>query len=225
MAVKLIPLGEGGVYTVSDVCRILQPSMTPRKVHYWLDTNLLTDPITRGRRGEPTLLSFRQLLEVRTVQRLRDDLAFSLPRVRGALAWILANLFDEHWRDLHYSSGVDHRLVARTSKGEMVIAPGGQGVLDLTVEGLNRDVVETRHAWEEKLLPIPGRPHLVTTPRILAGSPTIAGSRVDTALIASFATAKEIDPAGLAEVIALYPHVPREGIEEAFAFEGVRLTA
>lgn len=73
--VDVIPL-NAGVYAVSRVCRILGPTMTPRKVHYWLDTGLLSPPIRHGRPGLPTLLSFRQLLEIRTVQGLRDDFGF-----------------------------------------------------------------------------------------------------------------------------------------------------
>ena len=49
---SLIDLGDG-VYTVSEICRILQPTMTPRKAHYWLDTGLLTDPVRRDREVTP----------------------------------------------------------------------------------------------------------------------------------------------------------------------------
>src|SRR4051794_20445643 len=87
-------LGEG-VYTVSQVCRILRPSMTARKVHYWLDTGLLSEPWVHGGTGRPTLLTFRQLLQIRTVQRLRDDLRVSLPEVRESFAWIL----EHHYAD------------------------------------------------------------------------------------------------------------------------------
>ena len=45
-----VALGQG-IYTVPETCRILRPSMTPRKVHYWLDTELLGEPLRRGRRG------------------------------------------------------------------------------------------------------------------------------------------------------------------------------
>src|SRR3954452_22571838 len=91
---RLIPLGEG-VYSVSEVCRILQPTMTPRKVHYWLSTGLISGgPFERGGRGRPTLLAFRQLLEIRTVQHLRDELKVPLPTVRFAFAWILEHIFD-----------------------------------------------------------------------------------------------------------------------------------
>jgi hypothetical protein len=69
---SLISLGEG-VYSVSEVCHVLGTSMTARKVHYWLNTGLISGrPISRGRRGVPTILTLRQLLEVRTVQHLRD---------------------------------------------------------------------------------------------------------------------------------------------------------
>lgn len=59
--------------------------MTPRRVHYWLDTGLIVgEPIDRGAKGTPTLLTFRQLLEIRTVQHLRDELRIPLPKVREA---------------------------------------------------------------------------------------------------------------------------------------------
>ncbi len=54
------------------------------KVHYWLDTGLLSPSRRSSGNGIPTLLTFRQLLEVHTVRRLRDDLGITLPRVREA---------------------------------------------------------------------------------------------------------------------------------------------
>lgn len=217
----LIPLGEG-IYTVSEICRILQPTMTPRKVHYWLDTNLLSEPIVRGRPGRPTLLSFRQLLEIRTVQRIRDELHFSLPKVREAFAWVLENLFATDWRDLRFERLGDD-LVGRAGDGDAVVVPGGQGVLHL-VE-LNAQILETRRAWDDKIFAIPSRRHVVSNIRILAGAPTVRGTRIDTSLLATFATDDEIDRTTLAQVIQLYPMVEPAAIEDALAFEGIRFAA
>ena len=91
----LVALGEGA-YSVAEVCRILGPTMSARKVHYWLDTGLVSgQPIVRGRTGVPTILTFRQLLEIRTIQYLRGTLRVSLPEVWSAFEWILRHLFDQ----------------------------------------------------------------------------------------------------------------------------------
>src|SRR3954453_4591178 len=90
---RLISLGEG-VYSVPEVCRVLAPTMTPRKVHYWLDTGLIHGaPVAAGTRGRPTLLTYRQLVEIRTVQYLRDKLKAPLPQVGTPLAFVLSSLF------------------------------------------------------------------------------------------------------------------------------------
>lgn len=216
---RLVELGAG-VFTVSEVCRILQPTMTPRKVHYWLDTGLLTLPARLGSRGYPTLLSYRQLLEIRTVQHLRDELEFSLPRVREALAWILNHLFAEKWTDLRFTKGVDGSLVAQSGDDQMVV-PGGQGVLEGTLPELNKQVAETRRAWEEQAFVVPDHQYVISDARVLAGAPTIRGTRIDTALVAKFADAEAYTKATLAEVRRVYPRLEEEAIADALEFEGI----
>ena len=49
----LIALGDG-IYTVSEVSRILRPTMTPRKVRYWLRKGILGPPVRPTRSGRPT---------------------------------------------------------------------------------------------------------------------------------------------------------------------------
>ena len=220
---RLIDLGAG-VYAVSEVCRILQPTMTPRKVHYWLDTGLLSDPVRWGSRGHPTLLSYRQLLEIRTVQHLRDELEFSLPRVREALLWILEHLFAREWSDLRFAKGVDGSLVAHSGTDQIVV-PGGQGVLEGTLPELNEQVAETRRAWEEQAFVIPGHAFIVSNARILAGTPTIRGTRVDTALIARFADTETFDEGTLDEIRQVYPRLANDAIADALEFEGIHRAA
>ena len=91
-------LGEG-VYTVAEISRIFQPTMTPRKVHYWLKKGIIGEPVCPGAPGRPTLLSFEQLLMVRTVQHLRDKLNFSLQKITPAIqklsSFVFQRLFDE----------------------------------------------------------------------------------------------------------------------------------
>lgn len=217
---RLMVLGEG-VFTVAEVCRILQPTMTPRKVHYWLDTGLLTEPVRWGGRGYPTLLNFQQLLQIRTVQRLRDELEFSLPRVRQAFEWILHHLFDAAREDIRFER-VSDQLIAVTSSGDRMTVPGGQGVLNL--EELTYDLSRTREAWEARTFEIPGKPQIISNARIHGGSPTVRGTRIETAILASFSEGDYSDDV-VAELARLYPTLSRAAIVQALEFEGLRPAA
>lgn len=219
---QLVSLGDAA-YTVSQVCRILQPGMTPRKVHYWVDTDLLAPPIIHGGPGVPMLLSFQQLLEIRTVQRLRDELRFSLPRVRDAFTWILANLFATDWRDFYFDRGVNGALVIRYADEQMTV-PGGQGVLKQTISELNRDVKSTRDAWETRRLLITD--HVVTDTHVLGGAPVITGTRVEASVLASFADDdRTIDTQTFRRLTRMFGHVSRGALVDALRFEGVNLLA
>ena len=133
----LVRLGEGS-YSVAEVCRILGKGMTSRKVHYWLDTGLVTDvSVVRGRRGVPTILTFRQLLEIRTVQYLRDSLQVDLRKVRDAFEWVLEQLFDRR-SQVVFSRGPNGTLIARLDDGEEMTVPAGQALLPLQMKELTR---------------------------------------------------------------------------------------
>ena len=57
-------------------------------------------------------------------------------------------------------------------------------------------------------------PHIVRNPEILAGEPTIAGTRI---AVRTLVVAVRYAPT-FEELLGAYPHLSREGIEEAFAF-------
>lgn len=213
-----IALGQG-VYSVNEVCRILRPKMTPRKVHYWLDTGLLGRPIRRGRAGMATLLSFEQLVKVRTLQRLRDDLGFSLQHVRKALAWLLASLFNDGWQELHFFRNGQGKIAV--ANGQDTFALGsGQGVLEEVLPELRGFLAEVRAQWEEGKIQILDYPRLVSDANVMGGSPVIAGTRIETAFVAHLASAVD-----LGQLQRLFPHVDKNALTEAARFEGVQLAA
>ncbi|MGH2791714.1 MAG: DUF433 domain-containing protein [Actinomycetota bacterium] len=215
---------DEGIYSVADVCRILQPSMTPRKVHYWLDTGLLGEPVRWGERGHPTLLSFQQLLKVRTVQHLRDELLASLPKVREAFAWVLANLFAETWQDFAFTLGTTREVVVKLGDERMSI-PTEQGVLPTVLPELEQHMLDTRSAWETRRLSIPGRPRLVSDARILSGSPVVSGTRLETAVIATFAEDRRASTDSVYEIVSLYPQLDPIAVTQALEFEGAEVAA
>ncbi len=221
----LIPLGEG-VYTITEVCRILHPSMTRGKVHYWLNTGLLSEPpVAHAGKGVPVLLTFRQLLEIRTVQYLRDELRVSLPKVREAFAWVLRTLFAEAPTDVRFERGPGRNLIATRADGESVVVATNQGAFPMVVDSINTTMAETRLAWEQQAFPIPGHPQVVANTRILAGAPTVQGTRVDTAVVAAFASPDGFDDRVVAEIMLAYPRLTREAVLDALSFEGVQRVA
>lgn len=212
-----------GAYTVSQVCRILRPTMTSRRVHYWLDTELLSEPLVRGRKGVPTLLTFRQLLEVRAVQHLRDELDFSLPKVRKAFQFILEHLFADQWVTMRFFKAVNGDLGVQLDNGQAMTIPGGQGVLPATLPELDEFVRETRESWEARVLTIQGHPQLVSNARVQAGAPVVRGTRIETAVIASFADEQFYIPDTVEELLRMYPSLTNDDITQAMEFEGIEL--
>lgn len=214
---RLISISEG-VYSVSEVCHILAEGMTARRVHYWLRTGLVSgEPVARGRRGIPTLLTFRQLLEIRTVQQLRDELRVPLPKVREAYAWILQNLFEDE-QSVEFSRGQGGAIIAETGDGESIVIPYGQGVFP-NLTALTDDALSSRRAWADGRLTL--RDHLVTDTRILAGAPTVSGTRIETAILAAFAEEGSYDDEVIRTVSKTYPHLGRDAVVDAFEFEGI----
>jgi uncharacterized protein (DUF433 family) len=218
----LIALGDG-VYTVAEVSHILQPTMTPRKVHYWLKKGILGDPIRPTGTGRPTLLTFEQLLKVRTVQHLRDDLHFSLQRVTLTIeelsAWVFRRLFAKQWYELHFY---------RSPKGAVTVTDGdhdleigtGQLLIPELLPALDAFLRKTREDWERRAVDIEGYPRLVSNARVLGGAPVIKGTRVETAFISHIAY--EIEPK---EILRLYPYVDQDGLYQALEFERNPLAA
>lgn len=216
----LIALGEG-VYTVPEVARILKRNnVTESKVRYWLEKDLLGEPVRWGSRGRPHLLSFQQLLKVRTIQRLRDD-GFSLqritPAVRKLSSYLFEHLFAEEWYELMFFNAGKGRIGVMDSQEQAIEVETGQWIMPQTLSELKNYLRETREEWERREVGIKDFPRLVSNAGIVAGSPTIKGTRVETSFISHMARSLGVD-----RVLELYPYVDREALLEAAEFEGVR---
>ena len=213
----IISLGEG-VYTVAEVSHILQPTMTPRKIHYWLKKGILGEPIRPTRTGKPTLLTFEQLLKVRTVQHLRDDLHFSLQRVTHTIEelseWVFRRLFAEQWYELHFYRSPKGAVAVTDGKYDLEVGTGQLLMPDVLLN-LDSFLRKTREDWERRAVDINGYPQLVSNARILGGAPVIKGTRVETAFISHIA--HEVEPK---EILRIYPYIDEEGLYQALEFEG-----
>jgi uncharacterized protein (DUF433 family) len=214
----LIELGEG-VYTVPEIARILRPTMTESKLRYWLDEGLLGEPIRRGSRGIPHLLSFRQLLRARTIRDLREKLRFPLQKVRPVIQDLaeVAFLSGEQWHNLDFFW---------TPEGEIGVSDGDYTyevktrqlmISEAVLPELQSIVREARKDWVQGEVAIKDFPRLVSNPRIVAGSPTIRETRIETSVVAYFAQAL-----GVEKVLELYPHLDEDAVLQAMHFEGAQ---
>ena len=219
----LIALGEG-VYTVPEVARILRRNdVTEDKVRYWLNKDLLGQPIRWGSRGRPHLLYFQQLLKVRTIQRLRDD-GFSLqritPAVRKLSSYLWERLFAEQWHELTFFHVEKGYIGVMDSERRAIVVETGQWIMPETLGELENYLRQTHEDWIRREVDIKGFPHLVSNARILGGSPTVKGTRMETSFIAYMA-----ESLGEVDVLKLYPDLDRKALEEAVEFEDVQSLA
>lgn len=216
----LIALGEG-VYTVPEVTRILQPNMTEFKVRRWLHKDLLGEPIRWGSPGRPHLLSFQQLLKTRSIQKLRErgfPLQRITPAVRKLSSQLFIYLFDEEWHELRFFRAESGEIGVADNRGRVAVeVETGQGVMPEALSELSDYLQKTRDDWERREVEIESFPRLVSNAGIVAGSPTIRGTRIETSLVAYLA-----QNLGVERVLELYPHLDRDAVLQATRFEGAK---
>jgi uncharacterized protein (DUF433 family) len=215
----LIALGEG-VYTVSETERILQPNMTKYKVGRRLHKGLLGEPIRWGSTGRPHLLSFQQLLKVRTIQELRESgipLQRITPAIRKLSSYLFEHLFDEKWHELRFFQSEGGNIGVVDSRDRAIVVETGQWVMPEALSELTEYMYKTREDWERQEVEIERSPRLVSNAKIVAGSPTIKGTRIETSVLAYFAQAL-----GVEKTLELYPHLDRDAVLQAMNFEGAK---
>lgn len=216
----LIALGEG-VYTVPEIERILQPNMTQYKVRRWLRKGLLGEPIRWGSTGRPHLLSFQQLLKVRTIQELREG-GLPLQRITPAIQLLSSRLFErlfgEEWHELTLFSTGAGRLGVMDDRGEIAVeVETGQRIMPETLSELSGYLRKTRDDWERREVEIRGFSRIVSNAGIVAGSPTIKGTRIEASVVAYLAEAL-----GVEKVLEIYPHLDRDAVLQARSFEDAK---
>jgi uncharacterized protein (DUF433 family)/DNA-binding transcriptional MerR regulator len=213
----LIELGEG-VYTVPEVARILQPNMTEYKIRYWLDKGLLGEPLRWGSTGRPHLLSFQQLLRVRTIQELRERLKFPLQKVTPVIEELAKVAFlDKEWHNLRFFPTPKHEIGVSDGDNYYEVKTHQLMIPEAVYPELENVVREARKDWARGEVDIVKYPRLVSNPRVVAGSPTIKGTRVETSFVAYL-----VQSLGVKRVLELYPHLDRDAVLQAAKFEGAK---
>ena len=103
------------------------------------------------------------------------------------------------------------------SQERAIAVEAGQWIMPEALSELEDYLRQTREEWVRREVGIKDFPRLVSNPGIVAGSPTIKGTRVETSFISHMTRSL-----GVNRVLELYPYVDREALLEAVEFEGVK---
>jgi uncharacterized protein (DUF433 family) len=117
-----------------------------------------------------------------------------------------------------------------TPEGEIGVYDGGDYVYEVRtgqlmipralLPELQEIAREARKDWVRGEVGIANHPRLVSNARIVAGSPTIRGTRIETSFIAYV-----VGQFGVEETLKMYPYLDREAVEEPADFEGISFAA
>jgi uncharacterized protein (DUF433 family) len=161
-------------------------------------------------------LSFQQLLRVRTIQELRERLKFPLQKVTPVIEE-LANVafLDKEWHNLRFFPTPKHEIGVSDGDNYYEVKTHQLMIPEAVYLELENVVRETRRDWARGEVDIARYPRLVSNPRVVAGSPTIKGTRVETSFVAYL-----VQSLGVERVLELYPHLDRDAVLQAAKFEG-----
>jgi uncharacterized protein (DUF433 family) len=196
-----------GVYGSRLAAKLAGVSL--RQLRYWVAKGLIQPSVYRAGRGGRDVFAYTDLVEARTIGRLRKQRA-SLQRIAQSIAYLRSTLpADDHWRTKTLvldSAGmlalVDEAVVNTTHKSP------GQRVFSVFLGDVATDLLEAG-----QLLSIGG--HLEVNREIQGGSPVIKGTRIPTSLIGELLS-EGIEPA---RIRRMYPGVTQAGIAAAQEFE------
>jgi uncharacterized protein (DUF433 family) len=133
---------------------------------------------------------------------------------------LLHSLFEPDWTSAVFIRGVLNEVVVKSGQ-HIVSVPKRQGVLPVLPE-LERELEYTRRAWENQAYVVPAHPAVVSDARVLAGAPTVRGTRIETSLLATFAPSGAYDKRVIKDIRGTFPRLTVAHIRDALRFEGIR---
>lgn len=182
---------------------------------YWRKRTPSAPPllVPEAKRSGRFLYSWSDVVALRSIVYLRQEK--SLPRVRRAVE-LLRALEANEWEHLARYTLISTKssILVRTPSGQLLDLEHQPGTV--VSEILMRDVLapfSTRNGREVPGLENPRR-LLAVNPRVLAGYPVIAGTRVPFDVVAGLAD----DGVPTAEIIEMYPSVDPDSIDDARDF-------
>ncbi len=196
------------------ICSVLTGA-TVRQLAYWRKQTKSSTPllIPQGRRSGRYLYSWGDVIALRSIVYLRQEK--SLPRIRRAVG-MLRHLEADEWTHLsaYRLISTDSTIVVQTPSGQLLDLEQRPGTV--LAEVLMSDVLAPFETSSGRSVPALARPRpsIAVDPAVLGGYPVIIGTRVPFDVVARLAE----DDLAPDEIVAIYPSVDPEAIEDASDF-------
>jgi uncharacterized protein (DUF433 family) len=157
------------------------------------------------------IYSFRDVVSLRALAQIRRDAKVPFSDVLEASEY-LSRFYESPWSELRFGL-VGGKLVFRNPETGKWMGTSGQHVLELNVEGIPEEI---KRGIPDALSREPSQRGVITRNRYVQhNQPIIAGTRIPTSSIWSFHRAGFSDQ----QIIEEYPHLTREDVQAAVAFE------
>jgi uncharacterized protein (DUF433 family)/DNA-binding transcriptional MerR regulator len=182
---------------------------------YWRKQTASAAPllVPEAKRSGRYLYSWADVVALRSIVYLRQEK--SLPRIRRAVG-LLRALEADQWEHLARYTLISTKasIIVRTPSGELLDLE--QQPATVVSEVLMRDVLAPFTTRDGRDVPDLENPRrlLTVNPRVLAGYPVIAGTRVPFDVVAGLAE----DGVPAAEIVEMYPSVDPASVGDAQAF-------
>lgn len=182
---------------------------------YWRKATRSAPPllVPEAKRSGRYLYSWSDVVALRSIVYLRQEK--SLPRVRRAVE-LLRTLEADEWEHLARYTLINTKtsILVRTQSGQLLDLERQPGTV--LNEVLMRDVLASFVTRDGRDVPDLEKPRrlLTVNPRVLAGYPVIAGTRVPFDVVAGLAD----DGVPTAEIVEMYPSVDPESVADASDF-------
>lgn len=182
---------------------------------YWRKRTPSAPPllVPESKRSGRFIYSWSDVVALRSIVYLRQEK--SLPRVRRAVE-LLRALEAQEWEHLarYTVIGTKHSILVRTPSGHLLDLEQHPGTV--VSEDLMRDVLAPFTTRDGRAVPDLESPRrlIAVNPRVMAGYPVIAGTRVPFDVVAALAE----DGVPTAEIIQMYPSVDPASVGDARDF-------
>ncbi len=199
-------------FSSDEVSRVV--GITPSRLRYWARVGLVTPSIETADAGPfAHLYSFRDMVALRAIARLRDTYGVSLQELRQLNQWF-SDHYDAPWASLSFSVVGRHVFFKELTTGEVIAArPAGQSAIPVDMTEVEREVERAIRSLRSR------QPHQIgridQNRYVVHNAPVLAGTRIMTSSIWNFHEAGYSSE----QILREYPSLQEEDVAAAITYE------
>jgi uncharacterized protein (DUF433 family) len=198
-------------YTLDEAVRVT--GARQRQIMYWNTVGLFPPSVADEPGVDGRLYSFRDLVGLRTLARLRNEHKLPLQQLRRVDAW-LSERYNSPWSSLRFALQ-GRELVFREPESELTLSASalGQRVIEFSMAEVETEIQAQVHELRARKPEQEGQ--IVRNRHVLGNAPRLAGTRVPTSAVWSFHKAGYKPD----EIIERFPSLSRRDVDAAIAHE------